>query len=505
MPADEIRFDALLEEYRTLRREIENAAQIRLALLAFAASAWAGLAAWITANRKAFYSEPALLVLHVPLIVIYLLLKLAERHTMRVSSYIREFIESEIDGLRWESRVSEFQSRSPFVLSTSQIAAVSLFLLSISTVGLVFLFNIPPLYIRPRWVDFLVFAPFWAWLVFRHFPALISHGSRTSERSAAQLWKIINELGKLPPTEGALRDHPLFIGVPLFNKSSTLVSSLTRIVEEVDAFAPGANVVVYDDGSTDDTILKLRSLESQFMGRVVLLHSSNRKGKSAAMNILADYARYSNAEIICFIDPDVICGSDSIKRLVDCIRSVPEDRIIAPTVLPILEGLTFPLLHVARFKSLTEHDRKLYRPYVNGRAFGLRLLQFPKLLDSLRQCDDRFLTIMFGTSKIAPCDDARFYYYPPSSIWQLFVDRYHHQQRLIRLKKEQPIVYAALRNRRMSFFHTYVFTYPKSVRRHMLSHVDSVTVIALLVERVVLILAKIWAELVFLVSESAEE
>jgi hypothetical protein len=194
------RFEALLEEYKTLRHEVERATQLRLTVLAFGATSWAALAAWIIANRADFYSEATLLLLHIPLIVIYVVLKAAERHVMRLSTYIREFLETEIEGLRWETRISEFQRRSRFVLSTSQISAISFLLLSVSAVLLVNLFAIRQAYAHPRWLDYSVLAPLWVWLLFWQLARVISMGSRSSERSAARLWnRVRHEEPAQPP------------------------------------------------------------------------------------------------------------------------------------------------------------------------------------------------------------------------------------------------------------------------------------------------------------------
>lgn len=500
---DEQRFAALLEEYKALRHEIEQAYQLRLAVLAFTATAWAGMAGWLIANRALFYSEPTLVLLHIPLVVIYLLLKAAERHVMRISTYIREFLEPEMEGLRWESRVAEFQQRSPFVLSTSQIVTISLFVLSVASVALIRLFNFRPLMPHPRWLEFAVLVPLWLWLSFKQIPALLMLGSRTSEEPSAQLWSEIKNQSSRTPPELPLEQRRIFIGVPVHNKADTVSEALRSIYNSI-SLKVDVNIVSYDDASTDQTHVRLSQLHRE-IPVIKVVHSNRRLGKAEVMNVLSEYARRAGAEVLCFCDPDILCGSDSLDRLIACIETSPRGYVSVSLVLPRTEDLQFPMREIFRFKAKTEEFRRRYRTYINGRAFGMRTQDFPGLPRRLHQCDDRYLTVVFGKTKILGCAESVVHFNPPRTLWAFFVDRCRCQERLIRLSKEQPQIYRQLRYRRFSLFHNYVRSYPKEIQRGIMETMKWSERVALAIERVVLLCARISAEVMGVFRPSRHE
>lgn len=188
---DEKHRSAILEEYRTLREEIKYSSQIRLLIITFSTCAWAGLAAWLVANSSYFHAEVALIVLHVPIVFGYLLVKLSDRHIVRVSTYIREFVEPMLEGLRWETLVADFQKGSKLVFSTSQVSFIAFFLLSTGAFGLERILRLPYLFrLIPR-LDILILVTLWLFLAFFQFPTVLLKGSRGYEDKAISLWRTL--------------------------------------------------------------------------------------------------------------------------------------------------------------------------------------------------------------------------------------------------------------------------------------------------------------------------
>jgi hypothetical protein len=198
MIADDQTNQAMLEEYTSLRDEIKYSSRIRFTVLTASTSAWAGLVVWVVANRSYFYAEIALIVLHVPVIIGYLLTILSNRHIMRVSTYIREFIEPEIPGLRWETLVAQYQKKSKIPLSITLIAAVSLILMSFGAFGLERVLAIPVLYKQIPYLDLIILSAFWSFMAAFHLPVILKEGSRGYENAAYLTWQRIKDTRARP-------------------------------------------------------------------------------------------------------------------------------------------------------------------------------------------------------------------------------------------------------------------------------------------------------------------
>jgi len=184
------RREEILEEYRTLRRELEEASNRRFTIFASTVSAWAALGAWVVTAKNIFTVEVALCALHVPLVAGYALFKIANRHVTRVSAYLRTFIEPELPGIRWETRAKLFQSLSTNVFSLSQVSTAALLLMSLGSFGLEQALGLPR---RITVVgvpgELIVLAPLW--LVAIGVPVLqsLKYGSRGYEPNADAVWR----------------------------------------------------------------------------------------------------------------------------------------------------------------------------------------------------------------------------------------------------------------------------------------------------------------------------
>jgi len=85
--------------------------------------------------------------------------------------------------------------------------------------------------------------------------------------------------------------------IPTHNHARELERALRSIADQGD---PGAEIVVVDDGSTDDTAAVLARLRAEFPSPLVVLHQPNR-GPSAARNA---GIRVSTGDYLYFLDAD---------------------------------------------------------------------------------------------------------------------------------------------------------------------------------------------------------
>jgi glycosyltransferase involved in cell wall biosynthesis len=300
-----------------------------------------------------------------------------------------------------------------------------------------------------------------------------------------------------------LPERPIFIGIPAFNKADTVEACIRSVIREVLSLRVSSNIVICDDCSTDGTAEILRQVWPEYP-ELKHCRSMRRSGKAAAINLLLSLARQAMAEVVCFFDADITCEFGSLRQMLSCLDTAP-GKLVTGSVLPDTWELRFPLQQIFAFKRDTEILRATHRPYVNGRSFAVRLSDFPELPSDLWQCEDRYLTVVLGVSRLVSCSSAVFKYMPPSRLRALFADRFRSQERLIKLATKHPGIYASLRCKRFSFFHTYLRTYPKKAQWDLLTNAQPLSCLALTIERAILICAKIAAEVAQLLGASPSE
>ncbi len=115
---------------------------------------------------------------------------------------------------------------------------------------------------------------------------------------------------QMEETRKVLHASPLVtIIVPAFNEEKGIRKALDSVI---DADYPNKEVIVVDDGSTDNTYAIAQSYKNRMRSDSYLIISRPNGGKSSAIN----YAiRYSKSEYIITIDADSVMGRDSIKEI----------------------------------------------------------------------------------------------------------------------------------------------------------------------------------------------
>ena len=111
----------------------------------------------------------------------------------------------------------------------------------------------------------------------------------------------------------------LSIVVPAYNEGVRLGKSLRAIVNYLNDYASGAEVIVVDDGSTDDTAETARRelAEAKDLRTSVISYQSNLgKGRAVRLGLLA-----SRGEISLFTDADLSTPIEEMPKLIDPIRN----------------------------------------------------------------------------------------------------------------------------------------------------------------------------------------
>ena len=105
--------------------------------------------------------------------------------------------------------------------------------------------------------------------------------------------------------------------IPTFNRSGFLKEALSSLLRQT---RPPDEIIVVDDGSTDDTAQVVASFGSQ----VEYVHKANG-GKSAALNLGLQRSSY---ELIYILDDDDIAADDAIERMAEALQNSPEHGFV---------------------------------------------------------------------------------------------------------------------------------------------------------------------------------
>jgi glycosyltransferase involved in cell wall biosynthesis len=110
------------------------------------------------------------------------------------------------------------------------------------------------------------------------------------------------------------KDHPLIsVIVPVYNGEKFIVRCLDAILgSDFSAF----ELIVVDDGSTDES-----ARISREKGARLLATKQRQSGPAAARNIAAEF---SNAEILLFVDADVVIRHDTLGKIAANFQNQPE-------------------------------------------------------------------------------------------------------------------------------------------------------------------------------------
>lgn len=120
------------------------------------------------------------------------------------------------------------------------------------------------------------------------------------------------------------REILVTIGIPVYNMSNSIVAAVNSCIKQSYS---NVEILVVDDGSTDDSIDKLRNEVKD--GRMRICLRGENGGVSQAMRTIVNEAK---GEYICFLDADDTMMSDRVEKQLESIFSVKKrhpDRMVA--------------------------------------------------------------------------------------------------------------------------------------------------------------------------------
>lgn len=144
----------------------------------------------------------------------------------------------------------------------------------------------------------------------------------------------------------------LSVVVPLYNEQDNVKPLIERLIKTISAIDGGYEIILIDDGSTDDTINRILEEQKRFPG-LILLKLSRNFGQHSASQAGFDY---SKGDIIIWLDADLQEPPEEIPNL---IKKIHEGYDLVYGLRSNLGGSFFKrfvsLLFVKVFNKLTRN------------------------------------------------------------------------------------------------------------------------------------------------------
>jgi glycosyltransferase involved in cell wall biosynthesis len=131
------------------------------------------------------------------------------------------------------------------------------------------------------------------------------------------------------------------IVIPTFNRSGMLIELLENLHQQT---WKSLQIIVVDDGSTDDTAVQVNAWKSSHQDTELLYLHKSQAGPSSARN---EGIRHSRGEFIYFIDSDDLIFPDALASMIDAIRQSKREFCVASICAANRQGvpLSPPKLH----------------------------------------------------------------------------------------------------------------------------------------------------------------
>jgi cellulose synthase/poly-beta-1,6-N-acetylglucosamine synthase-like glycosyltransferase/peptidoglycan/xylan/chitin deacetylase (PgdA/CDA1 family) len=215
---------------------------------------------------------------------------------------------------------------------------------------------------------------------------------------------------------------PVVVVVPAYNESIGIERAIRSLA---DSDYPDFEVVVVDDGSTDDTA---EVVEGLALDRVRLLRKPNG-GKASALNAGIDA---SSAPVVVMVDGDTVFEPEALRRLVQPLGDSSVGAVSGNTKVGNRGGLLGRWQHI-EYVTGFNLDRRMYEvlqctPTVPGAIGAFRRDALTEVGgvpgDTLAEDTDLTLAIGLTGRRVLYAPDARAWTEAPSSLGDLWRQRY---------------------------------------------------------------------------------
>jgi len=165
--------------------------------------------------------------------------------------------------------------------------------------------------------------------------------------------------------------HKLSVIMPAFNESANIYASIATTLMELDKLSCVYEVIVVDDGSSDDTYLEAQRARFKHRTTVRVIRSDQNYGKGHA---LACGARFASGDYVAFIDADLELHPRQIGNLLRALSHENADVCVGSKYHPC-STIEYPWLR--RIYSLAYYllVRALFRLPLRDTQTGIKLFK----------------------------------------------------------------------------------------------------------------------------------
>jgi len=114
----------------------------------------------------------------------------------------------------------------------------------------------------------------------------------------------------------------LSVLLPAYNQGKHIRSNLSEVCSTLDSIYPNYEIILIDDGSTDNTFAEAKRVKS---GRVKVVRYTNNHGKG---NALKFGFKHSTGDLVCFIDSDLDLHPKQLGAFLSRMRDNGADLVI---------------------------------------------------------------------------------------------------------------------------------------------------------------------------------
>ena len=169
-----------------------------------------------------------------------------------------------------------------------------------------------------------------------------------------------------------MKNYSLSVIIPAYNEGMRISNCIESVLPQVTSVV---EIIIIDDGSTDNTYTICKSYEAMYPNTVRVLHKENG-GLSSARNYGLDHAK---GEYITFLDSDDYLDRDYIKTLLNVIVETNSDVVISGQKKVSESGKVLEVIHypVDKYPNCI-----LRRMNISGKIYRLdyineNLIRFP--------------------------------------------------------------------------------------------------------------------------------
>jgi len=169
-------------------------------------------------------------------------------------------------------------------------------------------------------------------------------------------------------------DDKISLIIPVYNGSSCIEETLRETIKTLKDFSFRYEIIVVDDGSKDDTFLKLKKISQEYP-QIILVRNKRNFGKGRAIK---KGFRFCRGKWVVFMDADLSLHPRQISTFFDIMSLTDADVVIGSKFHPN-SCLNYPILR--RFLSLGYYYfvKLLFGLPIRDTQTGLKLFKYEVL------------------------------------------------------------------------------------------------------------------------------